>query len=127
MVVMMHSGGTSIPGTSIITADHIIATDPHIVSYLNRGPTALFLEEASTLIEKTPYIIEITHCGNMKRAAKVMEVAKKTNIINRVIIGNDAPKAAEIVVALAVTDSGRPHPRIGGLGKDEAKKEDGLR
>lgn len=40
---------------------------------------------------------------------------------------DDAPKADEIVVALVVTDCGRPHPRIGGLKKDEAKKEDGLR
>lgn len=39
----------------------------------------------------------------------------------------DAPKADEIVVVLAVTDSGRPHARIGGLRKEEAKKEDGLR
>jgi hypothetical protein len=39
----------------------------------------------------------------------------------------DAPKSDEIVVVLAVTDSGRPHARIGGLKKEEAKKEDGLR
>lgn len=39
----------------------------------------------------------------------------------------DAPRANEIVVALVVTDSGRPLPRVGGLAKDEAKKEDGLR
>lgn len=39
----------------------------------------------------------------------------------------DAPKGDEIVVALVVTDSGRPLPRIGGLKIDEAKKEDGLR
>ena len=39
----------------------------------------------------------------------------------------DAPRSDEIVVAIVVTDSGRPHPRIGGLKKDEAKKEDGLR
>lgn len=39
----------------------------------------------------------------------------------------DAPRGDEIVVALVVTDSGRPLPRIGGLKKDEAKKEDGLR
>lgn len=39
----------------------------------------------------------------------------------------DAPRADEIVVVIAVTDSGRPHPRIGGLKKEEAKKEDGLR
>ncbi len=39
----------------------------------------------------------------------------------------DAPRPDEIVVALVVTDSGRPLPRIGGLKKEEAKKEDGLR
>ncbi len=39
----------------------------------------------------------------------------------------DAPRSDEIVVAIAVTDSGRPNPRIGGLKKEEAKKEDGLR
>ncbi|NIO03947.1 MAG: amino acid synthesis family protein [Proteobacteria bacterium] len=40
---------------------------------------------------------------------------------------HDAPKPDEIVVVLAVTDSGRPLARIGGLKKGEAKKEDGLR
>lgn len=39
----------------------------------------------------------------------------------------DAPRAGEIVVAVAVTDSGRPLPRVGGLTKDEIKGEDGLR
>jgi hypothetical protein len=39
----------------------------------------------------------------------------------------DAPRADEIVVAIAVTDSGRPLPRIGGLAKHEIKGEDGLR
>jgi len=39
----------------------------------------------------------------------------------------DAPKPAEIVVALAVTDGGRPHARVGGLSRAEAKGEDGLR
>ena len=39
----------------------------------------------------------------------------------------DAPRGDEIVVVLVVTDSGRPLPRVGGLKKEEAKKEDGLR
>jgi len=39
----------------------------------------------------------------------------------------DAPRANEIVVAIAVTDSGRPLARIGGLQKHEIKGEDGLR
>jgi hypothetical protein len=40
---------------------------------------------------------------------------------------SDAPRANEIVVAVAVTDSGRPLPRIGGLQKHEIKGQDGLR
>lgn len=40
---------------------------------------------------------------------------------------NDAPRANEIMVAVAVTDSGRPLPRVGGLKHDEIKGEDGLR
>lgn len=40
---------------------------------------------------------------------------------------NDAPRANEIMVAVAVTDSGRPLPRVGGLTVAEVKGEDGLR
>jgi hypothetical protein len=39
----------------------------------------------------------------------------------------DAPRADEIVVAVAVTESGRPLPRVGGLKVSEIKGEDGLR
>jgi len=40
---------------------------------------------------------------------------------------SDAPRAHEIVVAVVVTDSGRPHPRIGGLQVHEIVGQDGLR
>ncbi len=40
---------------------------------------------------------------------------------------NDAPRAGEIMVAVAVTDSGRPLPRVGGLTADQAEGKDGLR
>ena len=40
---------------------------------------------------------------------------------------NDSPRANEIMVVVAVTDSGRPLPRVGGLTTDEIKGEDGLR
>ena len=39
----------------------------------------------------------------------------------------DAPRANEIMIAIALTDSGRPLPRVGGLSKDQIKGEDGLR
>lgn len=39
----------------------------------------------------------------------------------------DAPRAEELVVALAAADGGRPHPRVGGLTEAEAEGSDGLR
>jgi len=39
----------------------------------------------------------------------------------------DAPRANEIVVCVAVTDSGRPRPRVGGLQHHEMIGKDGLR
>ena len=40
---------------------------------------------------------------------------------------NDAPRANEILVAIAVTDSGRPLPRVGGLEAKDAIGENGLK
>ncbi len=40
---------------------------------------------------------------------------------------NDAPRSNEIMVAVSVTDSGRPLPRVGGLTAGEAEGKDGLR
>ena len=40
---------------------------------------------------------------------------------------SDAPRAQEIVVAVVVTDSGRPLPRIGGLQVQDIQGQDGLR
>jgi hypothetical protein len=40
---------------------------------------------------------------------------------------SDAPRANEIVVAIAITDSGRPLARVGGLQVHQIKGEDGLR
>lgn len=39
----------------------------------------------------------------------------------------DAPRANEILVAIIVTDSGRPLPRVGGLDAKDAQGKDGLR
>ncbi len=40
---------------------------------------------------------------------------------------NDAPRANEILVAIAVATAGRPLPRVGGLTHEEAEGKDGLR
>lgn len=97
MVVMMHTGGTSIPGSATVSADDVIATDPDIVSHINGGPTAVSFTEAGKLIRKTDLILEIVHCGNSKMIVDVMKIVKEMKAYPRIIIGNDAPSGTGVI------------------------------
>jgi enamidase len=97
MVVMMHTGGTSIPGSSTVTAEMVMAAAPDIVSHLNGGPTAVSKEEAFKLIDQTSYTLEIVHCGNPLRAVEVCRHIVERKEFNRIILGNDAPSGTGVV------------------------------
>jgi len=97
MVVMMHTGGTSIPGSATVSADDVIATDPDIVSHINGGPTAVSIAEAEKLIRDTGLILEIVHCGNSKIILEVMKIVQEVKAYPRIIIGNDAPSGTGVI------------------------------
>ena len=97
MTVMMHTGGTSIPGSSTVTADMVIQTDPDIASHINGGPTAIPVEEVKRLITSTDYAIEIVHCGNPKVTIDAADLCIENNALARIIIGNDAPSGTGVV------------------------------
>ena len=41
MVTLVHTGGSSIPGSSGIWADHLLAIKPHVSFHVNGGPVAM--------------------------------------------------------------------------------------
>ena len=97
MIVMMHTGGTSIPGSSTITADMVIQTNPDIVSHINGGPTAIDLDEVKRLVTDTRLTLEIVHCGNPKVAVEAANLCMKEKALDRLIIGNDAPSGTGVI------------------------------
>jgi enamidase len=97
MTVMMHTGGTSIPGSSTVTADQVIRTNPHIASHVNGGPTAVAVDEVKKLVEETNLALEIVHCGNPKVAVEAGRLCAEAGALGRVIIGNDAPSGTGVV------------------------------
>jgi len=97
MMVMMHTGGTSIPGSTTVTAEQVIATDPDVVAHLNGGPTAIFPEEVDKIIKQTSLAFEIVHCGNPKIAVQIVKTAKEANAFHRILIGNDAPSGTGVI------------------------------
>ena len=97
MTVMMHTGGTSIPGSSTVTAEQVIQTDPHIASHINGGPTAVALHEIKRLVTETGLALEIVHCGNPKIAVEAANLCVEAGALDRVIIGNDAPSGTGVI------------------------------
>ncbi len=97
MTVMMHSGGTSIPGSSTVTAEMVIQANPDIVSHINGGPTAVAMDEVKRLVTETDLALEFVHCGNPKVAVEAANLCVEHNALDRIIIGNDAPSGTGVV------------------------------
>lgn len=97
MVVMMHTGGTSIPGSDTVTAEQVIETGPDIVSHINGGPTAVSTEEIKKLVYETSFALELAHCGNMKSLVDAVNFGLEAGALPRFIVGNDAPSGTGVV------------------------------
>jgi enamidase len=97
MVVMMHTGGTSIPGSSVVGPAEILAAKPSIASHLNGGPTAVDEAGAREIIEKSDCAIELVQCGNLARFVDVCRIISERGELGRVILGNDAPSGTGVV------------------------------
>lgn len=95
--VMMHTGGTSIPGSSTVTAEQVMATKPDVISHINGGPTAIPLAEVDKLMDETTFAMEIVQCGNPKVADYVARRAKDKGQLGRIIFGNDAPSGTGLI------------------------------
>ncbi|MBW2077380.1 MAG: amidohydrolase family protein [Deltaproteobacteria bacterium] len=119
MTVMMHTGGTSIPGSTTVTAAMVKATDPDIVSHLNGGPTAIPLSEVEILIKETNLFLEIVQCGNPLVAIEAIKMIKQNKAMSRVIIGNDMPSGTGII-SLGILRTLNLISSIGGISGPEA-------
>ncbi|RMG96273.1 MAG: Enamidase [Candidatus Dadabacteria bacterium] len=97
MVVLMHMGGTSIPGSSTVTAEQVLAAGADVACHTNGGPTAVSPEEISAVIRGSDIFVEIVHCGNPRMAVHAAREAMDAGALHRVIIGNDAPSGTGVI------------------------------
>ncbi|MDR1796320.1 MAG: amidohydrolase family protein [Clostridiales Family XIII bacterium] len=115
----MHTGGTSIPGSSTVPAADVIAAGPDVVSHINGGPTAVPIEEADKLIDGTDLTLEIVQCGNNKVMLHVASRLKEKGALGRLIVGNDSPSGTGII-PLGVLRTLATVASLGGVSAAEA-------
>ena len=97
MKVLMHVGGTSVPGSSTVTCEDVLAAMPTVVCHLNGGPTSVPVPEAFRVIDRTDCAIEVVHCGNPKSAVEIVRHLKEKGALSRLILGNDAPSGTGVI------------------------------
>src|ERR1700731_648310 len=92
----IHTGGPSIPGSSLIDKDIVLAADADVIGHINGGHTALPDDQIVTLCEKSPRALEIVHNGNERAALLTLRTAKELKHLDRVILGTDSPAGSGV-------------------------------
>ncbi|HMJ23900.1 MAG TPA: hypothetical protein VK513_18430, partial [Terriglobales bacterium] len=79
----IHTGGPSIPGSSLIDKDIVLAADADVIGHINGGHTALPDDQIVTLCEKSPRALEVVHNGNERAALLTLRTAKELKQLDR--------------------------------------------
>lgn len=97
MITTMHTGGSSIPGSSGIWADHLFAVQPHVSFHVNGGPVAMPDKDFPRLVEESEIALQICTAGNLRTTLLVANLARKANAFHRVLIATDTPTGSGIM------------------------------
>lgn len=92
----IHTGGPSIPGSSLIDKDVVLAADADVIGHINGGHTALPDAQIRALCEESSRALEIVHNGNERAALFTLRTARDLDQLHRVILGTDAPAGSGV-------------------------------
>src|SRR5579863_5621024 len=92
----IHTGGPSIPGSSLIDKDMVLETDADVIGHVNGGHTALPDDQIIALCERSVRALEIVHNGNERAGLLALRTAKELKQLHRVILGTDSPAGSGV-------------------------------
>jgi enamidase len=96
MVVMNHTGGASIPGSSPVTIDDVLALGCDIVGHANGGTTALPDADVPRLFD-APGAIQLVQAGNLRSALLIVRLAKERDALDRLVLATDTPTGTGVM------------------------------
>jgi enamidase len=92
----IHTGGPSIPGSSLIDKDMVLETDADVIGHVNGGHTALPDDQINALCERSRRALEIVHNGNERAGLLALRTAMELKQLDRVILGTDSPAGSGV-------------------------------
>ncbi len=97
MVTTVHTGGSSIPGSSGIWADHLIAMKPHVSFHVNGGPVAMPDEDFPKLVHESDIALQVCTAGNLRTALMLGDMVREADAFDRFLIATDTPTGSGIM------------------------------
>jgi enamidase len=92
----IHTGGPSIPGSSLIDKDMVLETDADVIGHVNGGHIALPDDQITALCERSTRALEIVHNGNERAGLLTLRTAMELKQLGRVILGTDSPAGSGV-------------------------------
>lgn len=97
MISMVHTGGSSIPGSSGIWADHVLAINPHVSYHVNGGPVAIPDEDFPRLVDESKIALQVCTAGNLRTTLLVANLLQQKDALDRLLIATDTPTGSGIM------------------------------
>jgi enamidase len=97
MITTVHTGGSSIPGSSGIWAEHLLAMNPHVSFHVNGGPVAMPEPDFARMVYESNIALQVCTAGNLRTALHVGDLIRKVDQFDRLLIATDTPTGSGIM------------------------------
>jgi enamidase len=97
MVTTVHTGGSSIPGSSGIWAEHLIAMQPDVSFHVNGGPVAMPDEDFPRMVHESRIALQVCTAGNLRTTLMLWDLVKQAQQFDRFLIATDTPTGSGIM------------------------------
>ena len=97
MVSMMHTGGSSIPGSTGIWADHVIKGGVDVSYHVNGGPIAMPDADFPRLVHESKVAMQVCTAGNLRTTLLVAKLLAEAGENERLLIATDTPTGSGIM------------------------------
>ena len=97
MITTVHTGGSSIPGSSGIWVDHLLKMQPHVSFHVNGGPVAMPDADFPRIVNESKIALQICTAGNLRTALLIAKLAMEADQFDRFLIATDTPTGSGIM------------------------------
>jgi enamidase len=98
MTTTMHTGGSSIPGSSGVWAEHVLASNPTVSFHVNGGPAAMPEEGFARLVNESKIALQLCTAGNLRTALLTAKLLTDVDQLDRLLIATDTPTGSGIML-----------------------------